>query len=196
MAAGTRSRTTSAVYQLKVTLKGSKPPIWRRFQVAADTTLGDLHPILQRIMGWDDSHLHHFRLGLELFGVPDPDDTFGDDVEDERDALLRDVLPAEKAKLRYEYDFGDSWDHELILEKILPPEPAAELPRCLTGKRACPPEDCGGLWGYAELLDALSDPRHPEHEEQLEWLGEGFDPEAFDLQAVNAALRALALGQR
>jgi hypothetical protein len=151
MAAKSRSRTAPEIYQLKVTLKGSKPPIWRRFQVALDGTLADLHPILQRVLGWEDQHLHQFRVGRELFGVRDPHDPFSADVIDERRVRLSEVLPAEKAKLRYEYDFGDSWDHELVLEKILPPDPAAELPRCLAGKRACPPEDCGGLWGYAEL---------------------------------------------
>ena len=196
MAVKTRSRTAPEIYQLKVTLKEAKPPIWRRFQMAAEATLADLHPILQRVMGWESYHLHQFRVGRELFGVPDPHDPFGGDVTDERKVPLREVLPGAKAKLRYEYDFGDGWDHEVVLEKILPPDPAAELPRCLAGKRACPPEDCGGVWGYAELLDAVSDPNHPEHEEMLEWLGEGFDPEEFDPEAVNAALRTPVRGRR
>ena len=176
-----------AIYQVKVTLKGSKPPIWRRILVASDTRLGKLNRILQDVMGWTDSHLHQFIVGQTYYGVPDPD--FDLDVRSERTVPLNRVLQEPKDKIIYEYDFGDSWEHELLLEKVLPPDPAIRYPICVTGKRACPPEDCGGIWGYAELLEALASPNHPEHASMLEWAGDDFDPEAFDLEDVNSMLR-------
>ena len=146
MARANRS-TTPVVYQIKVTLKGSRPPIWRRIQVTSDTTLARLHHILQR------------GVLEEMEG------------EDARKVTLATVVRGEKSKFLYEYDFGDRWDHELLIEKILPRDEGKRYPLCLTGKRACPPEDCGGIWGYAGFLEAVRDPRHPEHEEMLEWVG-------------------------
>lgn len=175
------------LYQLKITLKGSKPSIWRRVEVADDVILARLHAIIQAAMGWTDSHLHMFSVGRASYGVPHPDDE--SDVHDERRVRLNQLLTAPKQKLTYEYDFGDSWTHEVQLEKVLAPEPGATYPRCTGGKRACPPEDCGGVWGYADLLEALADPEHPEHDELLEWVGDTFDPEQFDLAEVNANLR-------
>jgi Plasmid pRiA4b ORF-3-like protein len=177
------------VYQLKITLKDGKPPIWRRVEVADDITLARLHHIVQVAMGWTDSHLHMFSLGRTSYGVPDPD--YNEDVRDERRYKLNQLLTAPKQKLSYEYDFGDSWTHELLLEQVREPEPGATYPRCITGKRACPPEDCGGVWGYAEFLEAIADPEHPEHDELLEWVGGEFDPAAFDVDEVNAGLRGL-----
>ena len=112
---------------------------------------------------------------------------------------LQQVVSRVKDKLIYEYDFGDSWEHELLVEKILPLEEGKRYPVCLTGKRACPPEDCGGIWGYASLLEAIRDPEHPEHEEMVDWVGGEFDPEAFDLDEVNRELQNLtspAVGRR
>lgn len=179
----------SAVYQLKVTLKGSKPPIWRRFQVRGSTTLAKLHRILQIVMGWEDYHLHQFIVGGVYYGVPDPD--WDLDVKSERWVKLEQVVSDVKDHFVYEYDFGDSWEHEIVVEKVVPPEPDVRYPICLTGKRACPPEDVGGIWGYPEFLEAIHNPEHPEHEAMLEWIGGAFDPEAFDLEAVNQALRRL-----
>jgi hypothetical protein len=179
----------SSIYQLKVTLKGSKPPIWRRLQLRGDTRLSELHDILQLAMGWGDAHLHQFTAGEQSFGRPDADDWT--EVRDERQVVLSQVARAEKARLGYEYDFGDSWEHQLLVEKILPPEPGKDYPVCVAGKRACPPEDVGGIWGYADFLAAIRDPEHREHKELLEWIGGAFDPEAFDLEAVNAALQRL-----
>ena len=184
-----RSKPSSDVYQLKVTLQGIRPPIWRRFQVADDTTLSELHQILQVVMGWENYHLHQFRIRGTDFGEPDPD--FGSGIKDDRRVKLRQVVFGEKEKFIYEYDFGDSWKHEILVEKILPPEPGARYPACVAGKRSCPPEDCGGVWGYAEFLEAIGDPDHPEHEEMLEWIGGSFDPEAFDLEMVNLELRTV-----
>jgi len=182
-----RSKPSSDVYQIKVTLKGSKPPIWRRFQVTGDTRLSTLHRILQGIMGWENYHLYQFTIGDTYFGAPD----FELDIENDRKVRLSQVVPGEKAKFTYEYDFGDSWEHQILIEKILPPEPGVRYPICLTGKRACPPEDCGGIWGYADFLEAIQDPKHPEHDEMLEWVGEDFDPEAFDLDEVNRVLKRI-----
>jgi len=177
------------IYQLKVTLRGSKPPIWRRLQVRSDITLAKLHQILQVAMGWTDSHMHQFIVGGTYYGVPSKELDL--DVKSERTAKLDRIAPAEKSHFGYEYDFGDDWIHEVLVEKILPPAEGVHYPVCITGKRAGPPEDCGGIWGYEELLAAIRDPQNPEHEEMLEWVGDDFDPEAFDLDAVNAELRQL-----
>lgn len=180
-------RGAGLVYQLKVTLRDLRPPVWRRLLVPANTRLSELHDILQVAMGWTDSHLHQFEVGRRVIGVPDPEDWR--EVENERRVRLADVAPRAQARLRYEYDFGDSWQHDIMVEKVLPATPDDQLPACTGGRRACPPEDVGGVWGYAEFLEAISDPAHPEHDEMLEWGGEDFDPEAFDADAITAALR-------
>lgn len=177
------------IYQLKITLKDSKPPIWRRVLVASDMPLSKLHRIIQAAMGWWDSHLHQFIVGDIYYGVPDPD--YWHEVKDERRAKLNQVAPAEKSRLIYEYDFGDDWLHVVQVEKVLPPDPAQKLPICIKGKRACPPEDVGGVWGYDTFLEALNDPAHPEHEMYKEWIGDKFDPDAFNLDEVNARLRTI-----
>jgi hypothetical protein len=184
-----RKPDESPIYQLKVTLKESKPPIWRRIQVRGSTTLAKLHPILQVVMGWTDSHLHQFIVGGVYYGVPDPE--WDMEVKSERRVQLAQVLPQVKNRLVYEYDFGDSWHHEIVVEKILPPAPGMHYPLCLTGKRACPPEDVGGMWGYTEFLEAMRDPKHPDHRMMRDWVGGAFDRDAFDLQVVNQALRYL-----
>jgi hypothetical protein len=174
------------IYQIKIILKGSKPPIWRRLEVSDRITLAKLHIILQVAMGWTDSHLHQFRIGKAYYG--EPSDELGFRTFDERRSKLSQLPLKEKSKFIYEYDFGDSWEHEILIEKILPATEGKKAPVCLKGKGACPPEDIGGLWGYYELLDAIGDPEHPEHENMLEWVGENFDPEAFDVAEVNQYL--------
>ena len=187
--ARTPRTTTRVVYQIKVTLKGSKPPIWRRMQITSDTTLVQFHRILQCVMGWEGSHLYQFVIGGIAHG--DPGMVGEWDAEDARTGTLAALVRGEKSKLLYEYDFGDSWEHELLVEKILPLDEGKRYPVCLTGKRACPPEDCGGVWGYASFLEAIHDPEHPEHEEMLEWIGGEFDPEVFALDEVNMELQRL-----
>ena len=172
------------IYQIKVTLNGSKPPIWRRVQVQGDITLAKLHSILQVVMGWQDYHLHAFRVGGMEYGQPDPDLLMRSDKSEK----LNQLISGEKFRFSYQYDFGDSWEHVLQVEKILPPEPGAHYPRVLAGKRACPPEDVGGIWSYSEFLEAIRDPEHPQHEELLEWVGGEFDADAFDLEAINRKL--------
>ena len=178
-----------SIYQLKVTLKDNKPPIWRRIQINSDITLDKLHQILQVVMGWFDYHLHQFVVYGEYYGTPDPD--IGFEVKNEKRVKLNQLASESGDKFVYEYDFGDSWKHVILLEKILQPEAGVRYPVCLKGKRASPPEDCGGVWGYDALLEAIQDPVHPEHKEMLEWLGGGFDPEKFDLDVVNQELKTI-----
>ncbi len=176
-----------SIYQLKVTLKYSRPPIWRRLQVASTDTLEDVHVALQIAMGWTNSHLHQFMKDGVCYGIPDEE--FPSDMLDEIDCRLDHVLKKEKDTLIYEYDFGDSWVHEVVLEKILPFKVDVKLPVCLKGSRACPPEDIGGVPGYEMFLEAIADPSHPEYEDMLEWIGGDFDPEQFDFAEVNDLLR-------
>lgn len=161
---------------LKITLLYTKPPIWRRILVQDSRPLRDLHHIIQVVMGWDDEHLHAFRGSRSR----------RDDLPER--ALLGDVFTRKGTKIIYEYDFGDSWEHEIRLEKAEPFDPARPEPLCLGGAFASPPEDCGGTPGYYDILHALQNPTDPENEELLEWVGEGFDPEAFDVEAANRTL--------
>jgi len=189
MATKAKTADGSLIYRLKVTLKGTKPPIWRRIEVLDRITLAKLHLILQVAMGWTDSHLHHFIIGETYYVEPDPE--FGADTVNEKKVKLSQLRLKEKSKFYYEYDFGDSWEHELLIEKIQPAPAGQKAAVCLKGSRACPPEDIGGVWGYAEFLEAIRDPEHPEHEDMLEWVGDDFDPEAFDLDEVNHYLGKL-----
>ena len=175
------------IYQIKVTLLGSSPPIWRRLLVPAGLTLEQLHHVLQAAMGWDDDHLHEFSTRGRRFGRPDPDDRFMgvSDAENERTVQLFNVLRRVGAKILYTYDFGDGWEHSIVLEKRLPVDPNVTYPLCTDGRRACPPEDCGGIGGFYDLLDAVSDPNHDQHEDLCDWLGDDFDPEAFSIDKVN-----------
>ena len=177
-----------AIYQLKITLQHTRPPVWRRIQVKADTKLGKLHRILQEVMGWTDSHMHAFRVGHTDYGATDPD--FPNDMKSERNIRL-DKIATEGDVFIYEYDFGDGWIHEIKVEKALNAEPAVHYPVCLAGKRACPPEDCGGPWGYDHLLQVLRDPKNEEYEELSEWLGGELDPEAFDPDEVNKIMKRI-----
>lgn len=176
-----------SIYQLKVTLKGVNPPIWRRIQITGNTSLSKLHYILQIVMGWTDSHLHQFVIGQTYYGIPDMEDFRK--VKNEIRYKISQVAPREKMKFLYEYDFGDGWEHEIIVEKILQAVPGVHYPLCLAGKRACPPEDCGGIYGYADLLEAIMDPANSEHRAMMDWIGGDFEPEAFDLDAINQILR-------
>lgn len=178
-----------AIHQLRVTLKGVRPPIWRRAQVPSNISLYKLHQVIQIVMGWGNYHLYEFTVGQMHYGEPDPESPF--DVTRASRAKLGQVAPSPKDRLLYLYDFGDDWEHEVRVEQILPAETGMGYPRCLTGKRACPPEDCGGIWGYAELLEILLNPQHEEYEEKLEWLGGEFDPDAFELDAINNALKRM-----
>ena len=182
--------TAQDIYQLKVTLLGTKPPIWRRLLVSADLTLAQLHNVVQTAMGWDDEHMHEFRAGQRRFGRPEPAAPFmsGPRVESDRTVYLSAVLQRVGAKMTYTYDLGDNWEHVIVLEKQLLAEPQTTYPVCTDGQLACPPEDCGGIPGYYNLLDALADPGHPRHEELCDWIGGEFNPEAFFIDKVNRLL--------
>jgi Plasmid pRiA4b ORF-3-like protein len=186
----TRSRRTAArreTYQLKITLKDIRPPIWRRVQVPGNIMLASLHDVIQTAMGWSDAHLHEYEVDGQRYGIPDPDWDDGQ-VRPEHKVRLADVADA-GSRLLYTYDFGDDWRHLIEVEKVDAPEPDVELPRCLAGRRGCPPEDVGGPWGYAEFLEVYRDTARAEHESMLEWAGPYFDPEAFAADDVTRALR-------
>lgn len=185
-------QNAQSIYQLKITLKGVRPPIWRRVLVRSNSTLGQLHWVVQFSMGWTNSHLHSFAIQGVEYGVPMPELGFDEmGLENEQPVKLSNVIPREKFKFSYLYDFGDSWEHEILVEKILEPEAGIDYPVCIKGKRACPPEDCGGTWGYQDFLEAVQDPEHPEHEEMLEWVGGFFDPEDAELDDVNPRLKMM-----
>jgi hypothetical protein len=179
------------VYQFKITLKGVQPPIWRRIQVPASYSFWDLHVALQDSMGWLDYHLHAFRIldpktgEVVEVGIPN-EDLFEDDQPclPGWEVPISAYFQAPGNRAEYEYDFGDSWEHEVVLEEIVERLPRSKYPKCIAGARACPPEDCGGIWGYQELVETIRDPSHEEYESTLEWLGGHYDSEAFDPKAV------------
>jgi hypothetical protein len=181
-----------SIYQLKITLKDCRPPIWRRVQVRSNSTLADLHWVIQRSMGWENSHLHSFTIRGVEYGVPMPEFGFDEgELRDEQPVKLSKVISGETFKFFYLYDFGDSWEHEVLVEKVLQADPEISYPICLKARRACPPEDCGGVWGYESFLGAIQDPAHPEHDEMLEWIGGSFDPEAVNLEEINFSLKEI-----
>lgn len=180
---------SAQVYQLKITLRDSRPSIWRRVLVPADITLGKLHSVIQVAMGWDDSHLHQFLIDDEYYSRPDPEEL--EESIDERRMRLSSVAPPLKRSFLYEYDFGDGWEHTVTVEKVLPREAGRRYPVCLAGSRNCPPEDCGGIYGYMDMLKILANPKHEQYEDMIEWVGEDFDPERFDLEDTNAGLAKL-----
>jgi hypothetical protein len=171
------------VCQLKVTLRGIRPPIWRRLLVPADTTLTRLHRALQIAMGWQDSHMHEFRVDGRRTAGPGSAQTG-------RSTCIGDVLTEIGSSLTYTYDLGDGWEHSIVLEKRFSGCDDAEYPVCLDGQQACPPEDCGGVPGYCDLLEVLRNPDDERYEEMREWVGEDFDSQAFSVDAVNRQLRA------
>ncbi|MEZ0094646.1 plasmid pRiA4b ORF-3 family protein [Streptacidiphilus sp. EB129] len=190
-ASGPRSVSATAVHTIKVTLHGSQPPIWRRLQVPSTTDLLQVHRLIQAAFGWEGYHMWAFEAGRERYGVADGD--LG--IRSAEAKRLGDVAPIVGSRLGYTYDFGDDWEHDILVEAVDAAEPGTAYPRCLTGRRACPPEDCGGVWGYAYLIEVLADPAHEEHEDRLEWLGldsaDQFDPASFDLAEINQILTDL-----
>ncbi len=185
------------ILQLKLTLNGSQPNVWRRILIPADYTFFDLHCAIQSAMGWTDSHLHAFRFtdkkrlrdSINIATPMPEDDRYRDRITDERLTRVKDYLGVVSKQCVYDYDFGDSWEHTILLEKILPKVKGVKYPQCVAGKNACPPDDCGGIWGYAELIKTVKNPKHPEHADMLEWLcidsPEDFDPTEFDPAKVD-----------
>jgi len=218
-----RRQSEPTVYVLRITLRYTRPPIWRRVAVRSDITLGVLHEVVQIAMGWTDCHLHHFILRDDSLKPTDAEirrawaagqwnhmlDTrmrgercftpthspFGDPLdmggEDENAVTLEEVCPRAKSKLTYEYDFGDGWEHIIEVQKIEAPQDGVKYPVCLAGKRAAPPEDCGGVPGYYELLEMYANPKRGVYDHRLEWLGDDFDPDACDIEEINAQFAEL-----
>lgn len=184
----TRAATTS-VYQVLVTLQRIEPPTWRRRLVPSEIRLGKLHRVLHCVFDWEHDHLHQCIVGDTFPGVPDPE--WGDDLPmiDARTVPLSGVLMNVGDVIVYEYDVGDGWRHDLVLEQILPADPDRSYLLCVAGARARPPEDVGGVWGYAHFLETIGDPEHAEHDELLTWAGGAFDPEGCDVNMINRQLR-------
>jgi len=179
------------IYQLRIALPYIAPVIWRRLEVPGTLTFGDLHDAIQTAMGWEDCHLWAFYIGkTEVSPASEQFDIPGAPRAQSADETTLDrLLVGKPIKFRYVYDMGDDWLHEIEVEKVSAGEPGVRYPRCTGGARACPPEDCGGFPGYSRLLEAIGNPKHPEHEEMLDWVGEEWDPEAFNIDAVNARLQ-------
>ena len=178
-------------YQIRVVLLRTAPPIWRRFVVPSSVTLHRLHLILQDVMGWTNSHLYRFQVGEQEYGEPDPDNEFNElNFKNSRRTKLGELVTEKGSAFLYEYDFGDGWDHVLSVEEILERKPGMRYAACLAGERACPPEDCGGSYGYAELLEIIKDSNHEDHQDMMTWLGGGFEPNRFDIEIVNLKLRS------
>lgn len=183
--------TTGGVprYQLKITLLDSQPAIWRRIVVPASFRLDQLHQVIQEVMPWTNSHMHQFIAGDTYYGRPDPDAGMVSETLNEKKFTLADLAPGAKKKFIYEYDFGDGWEHEIVVEKVLPPDAGFKKIICLAGQNACPPDDCGGIPGYDEMLKIIGNPKHPDHAHWKEWLGGEWDAARFDLDEANAALK-------
>ena len=183
---------TGRAYQMTITLRGIRPPIWRRVQVPGAIRLAALHQVIQTVFGWTNSHLHQFVAAGRTYGQPDD---FDEAVEDESGVTLAKALGTRTKRFLYVYDFGDNWEHDVVIENIIAGNSGIERPLCLGGRRHRPPEDCGGPPGYQNFLEAVRDPGHEEHAAMLEWVGGSFDPEAFDIAAVNRALVSLSLAR-
>jgi len=179
------------LYQLKITLRGCRPSVWRRVVVRADVTLARLHRVIQIAMGWLGGPLYHFRVGRVCYGIPHPDlDQVEGESLEEKPFTLTDLAPTAKKRFVYEYDF-DCWEHTVVVEKVLPPNADFKHPICLGGANACPPEDCGGSQGYAEFVEAMADPKHKQHKQMQAWVGKAWDATLFSPEEANAALRRL-----
>ena len=179
------------VYTFKLELDGSHPCIWRTVEVPAMANLGYLHQVIQTVMGWNDSHPHQFVIGKKNYSAPAFEMEDGPPAFDEFKYCLNSLNLIKGDKIHYEYDYGDSWEHSLTLEGISQ-KPLSHAV-CLDGERACPPEDCGGIGGYEDLLETLSDPENEDYREMKKWVGKGFDPKKFDLKTVNSRLKKLTL---
>lgn len=186
----------SKLYQIKIQLAEITPAIWRRIVIPSDMLLSDLHKVIQTTMGWTNSHLHQFEKDDTFYLPRMKDDYSWDDMNnvDYKRRKVSGLLKRENDEIIYEYDFGDSWRHIVLLEKITDNTRGRKTPVCLDGERNCPPEDCGGPWGYEHLLEVIKDPSNEEYEDMIEWVGEAFDPESFSLTDVNARLKRKDFG--
>jgi hypothetical protein len=186
MVAQPRRQPSKSVVQLRMSLMEHMPTIWRRLLVPGEIKLSKLHLIFQAAMGWEDYHLHVFEIGENRYGVPHQE--YDNDDIDEEGVQLCDLVTG-RMRFIYEYDFGDCWRHEVVVESVEEVPLILKFATCVDGQRACPPEDVGGTYGFAEFLEAVADPDHEEHESHLMWVGGSFDPESFSLASANAALQ-------
>jgi hypothetical protein len=182
------------IYELKLEMLEVEPLIWRRLLVPGSITLAQLHEVLQTAMGWTNSHLHEFIVGDHIYSDPEFEI---DEARSEYRYRLARLAPRVRNTITYLYDFGDGWEHQIRVEAIIENDTRYPgKPVCLAGARNCPPEDCGGPWGYQNFIKAIGNKKHKEHKELIEWVGGSFDPEHFDLDEVNDLLRKLDLRQR
>lgn len=178
------------MYQLKISLNGSKPSIWRRILVGGKTPLDELERVIKTSMGWAGGHMHDFCFDGIYYGSPENQDELG--FEDETEVTLQDLITKSKSSFTYTYDFGDNWLHKITVEDIMDADPECAYPVCIKGAGACPPDDCGGILGYYRMLEALRDPKHPEHRSIRNWVGYEFDPAEFSLNWINKQLQERA----
>ena len=182
------------IYQIKIGILETNPLVWRRFLVPSRITLHRLHLVLQCVMGWKNYHLYRFKQGEKEYGEPDPENDFNElHFASSKRIKLGDIVREERSLFLYEYDFGDCWEHQILVERILEREDNKQYPVCLAGENACPPEDSGGTWGYAEKLDIIQNHEHEEYLDIKTWLGKGFDPKKFDIKTVNRRLLSMRL---
>lgn len=184
-----RKQSTPKVYELHVELEDIEPLIWRRILVPAAITLPKLHDLLQLVMGWTDSHLHSFQIGDRTFSSGPAGELAELEMLNEKKYTLEAVLGDSIREFVYEYYFGDSWRHRIKVKSVAKPNTEWFYPLCVAGARAAPPDDVGGVTGYAEFLSAIDDPKHAEHDSMLVWIGGAFDPAGFDLNKINRTLR-------
>lgn len=186
---GVPTQKAQTVLQIRIDLEDVDPPIWRRLLVPSDIRLDRLHNVFQVAMGWTDSHLHAFTIAGKRYGMH-LDDFLEDELDEKKFTLAKAI--GKERQFRYEYDFGDGWQHQTVVEEVTVTTPVGlTFAVCLEGARSCPPEDCGGAYGYANMLEAVCDPKHEEFDEYTEWLGEDFDPEEFSLATTNAILQTI-----
>ena len=178
-----------AGFQLRIELREVLPPVWRYFLVPGAITLPGLHRVIQEVMGWENYHLHLFRFGDKEYGIPDPE--FPSEKRNQRGRRLREFVHDEGETFGYRYDFGNNWEHDVVVERIMTGAEVTDA-LCLDGERACPPEDVGGPPGYMDYLEAMRDPSHPDHGEMMLWRGPSFDPERFDPAVINRRLSQLS----
>ena len=185
---------TDGVLRLKVVLADTEPPIWRRIEVPADLTLKELHAVIQAAMGWENAHLYQFQVGRETIAGPGMG---GGGFLEPRPASAGQVRLDDLAghgikRFTYLYDMGDSWEHQIKIEKMLPSDLLAAYPRLIDGALRCPPEDCGGIPGFYAFLDAINDPKHPDHADRIDWYGGRFDPSSLDIEPIQKHLARIA----
>ena len=183
-----KKKTTTTIYELHIALENIEPRIWRQVLVPSSITLPKLHDLLQLVMGWTNSHLHSFQFADLEYSSADAE-LEELNMINEKKITLAAALDKSIAPFQYLYDFGDGWTHQIQVKTVAKPNPDWFYPLCVAGARAAPPDDVGGPPGYAEFLSAIADPKHDEHDSMLTWIGGAFDPEGFDLNAINRTLR-------